>query len=170
MHKLTQDSLKMSLRHIIIILKCYITLSKFLFSCDNQRDCEVLGDYGFHLSLTISVLLMIMWMLQWQLQPEVNKVAKPTNLVGRKICGSWGLKENISWKSRIVVVVIVMDWSETRNFPSIFLFQWFCILNLSVYQNSTQIICPAFGLLWLISCCIFILQFQQIMQTIFRVG
>ena len=41
----------MSLRHIIIILKCYITLSKFLFSCDNQRDCEVLGDYGFHLCI-----------------------------------------------------------------------------------------------------------------------
>jgi hypothetical protein len=30
---------------------------------------------------------------------EVNKVANPTNLVGRKLFGSLGLTENISWKS-----------------------------------------------------------------------
>ena len=36
---------------------------------------------------------------------EVNKVAKPTNLVGRKLCGSLGLTENISWKSGIILMV-----------------------------------------------------------------
>jgi hypothetical protein len=35
--------------------------------------------------------------------PEVNKVDKPTNLVGRKLCCSLSLTENISWKSRKTV-------------------------------------------------------------------
>ena len=35
-----------------------------------------------------------------ELKTEVNKVAKPANLVGRKLFGSLSLTENISWKSR----------------------------------------------------------------------
>ena len=49
-HTLTQDLLKMSLRHIII--HCItLTFSKFLFICENQSDCEVLSDYGVHLCI-----------------------------------------------------------------------------------------------------------------------
>jgi hypothetical protein len=43
---------------------------------------------------------------------EVNKVAKPTNLVGRKLCGSVGLTENISWKSRIIFYGFVLIISK----------------------------------------------------------
>jgi hypothetical protein len=39
---------------------------------------------------------------------EVNKVAKPANLVGRKYCGSLGFRENISKKSRIIVTILLL--------------------------------------------------------------
>ena len=39
---------------------------------------------------------------------EVNKVAKPANLVGRKCCDSLGLTENIPSKSLIIVAVLLL--------------------------------------------------------------
>ena len=50
------------------------------------------------------------------LAAEVNKVAKPANLVGRKLFGSLGLTENISWKSRNFDVNISKLFSFLKRF------------------------------------------------------
>ena len=69
----------------------------------------------FHLLFTILMVtrpLMNMYMSAIETEgiapTEINKVANPANLVGRKCCGSLGLTENILWKSRILIAILML--------------------------------------------------------------
>ena len=63
--------------------------------------------------------------------PEVNKVAKPANLVGRKLFGSLCLTENISWKSHIIVAILMLIYlSFLAFFRNVCQILYFCTLHI----------------------------------------
>jgi hypothetical protein len=109
--------------------------SMLVLQCDNI----IVGQYISKITL-LYVFTIVSQEFHFTVRlSEVNKVVKPTNLVGRKYCDSFGLTENISWKSRIIVIILMLisqsSLAFSKNSLQILYFCTFRIVCLSVIHT-----------------------------------